>query len=396
MKLFRRISSLPARPLLALAAMAGAALAFLGLQLADDVVPSARGSVGLTSVSEWPAYQADLDSFANIVGRDEVARQVEESIGGAISTVATDGVEGTYVLDVIVEAESDAVAVAAVDELIKVGIATQAAQVEGARDKELDVLGGELDAVQSSLADLETTEEEARNEAIRLAAAIDEGDFSFEKEALYREADAIAARATQDRNATEQRLRSLSNQVQDLATGRELPADRLFVVRDAQAEQGGDAIISGPVSILVAALAAAAAAGSWLIARDRLNGPVRSAEQVERVLGLPVVAHIVGVTDVYDGVRLRQTIASIGSKERVQIIADEDVATSTEQLHATLTSAADSAEIDRSGAWIAQDNKPANASLLVIRAGVSSVDSVRRQAQLLDAGKMPLAGIILT
>ena len=382
------------------AAVLAAAIAIAAMQLVKPQPDTASIRVGLTSASVWPRYQADLESFSNIVNRGDLQASVKESIDGEILDINTETVEGIFVVEVQVSADSPAVAVAATEVLALEAIAIQAEEADGARDEELAVLSAELVNAQDTLVQLERVEEEARNAAIELAAATDEGDFSFEAEALYRSADAQAARATADRNAVEQRIRTVSNQVSDLELRAELPSDRLFVVQDATL-LSESAAISGPIPPIAAALFAAIAMGSFVVARDRLRGPVRDVDQIERIAGVPVIAMLKDGVDEYGGERLARLLRSVGPKGFVEVLPVGGTAANQESLCGALEESAglqlDVDERDERdfGKFVMAPQSATAFVVLVVETGTTTVDEVLREVRILQGSASPLAGAVL-
>lgn len=384
------------RLILIVAALA-AGLAFLMSQFVDEEQNAASVRVGLTSASVWPRYQADLESFANIVNREDIRAEVDDRVDGTILSVDTETVEGIFVVEVVVSADTTETAIDAAEHFAATGIEQHTADADGATADELAILSAELDKIDDQLVELTNTEIELREEARALASATD-GEFSFEAEALYRTADAAASRSTAERNATEQRRRSVANQVDDLLLRADLSTERLFVVQDAKALEGS-APIGGPLLLIASALAGALSAGAWIIGRDRLSGPIQTAEQVERVLGFPVVAHLVDDEDTFDGKRLIKALRSVGASGTVELVVDDEVQADPEDLCDSFHELTDEQDveddIDRLGRFVVDPLDHADAAVIVIETGSSSVASVEEQARYLEMTDVRLIGIVL-
>ncbi|NNF65232.1 MAG: hypothetical protein HKN07_13370 [Acidimicrobiia bacterium] len=374
-----------------------ALVAILALQSVERESPKASVRVGLTSASVWPRYQSDLESFSNIVNRDETRAKVRQAIDEEVLDVETEAVEGLFVVEVVVSAETEETAIAAAQEFATIGISVQAEQADGPRQQELAAIRVELDQLEVVLADLEVIESNARDEAVALAAEVNDGEYSVEREGLYRAADAAASRATADRSAAEQRYRTLNNQLSDIELRAVLPAERLFVVQDAQA-QSVPAAFKGPFPVLAAALAAALAAITWLVGRDRLRGPIRSAEHVERVLGLPVVADLVDGIDQFAGKRVEQALVSVGAKGTVEVVVDAESGLRSVDVQERLAGAAGGPADSRPGAgtFVSDPTRKPDAAVLAVETGVTTVVSAQSALRLLEMSQTRLIGVILT
>lgn len=381
--------------LILLAALAaGGATALVGFA-AQQSTAEATVRVGLTSVAEWPRFQADLESFGNIVARSETVDVVRSELGDETISVDPTFVEGLFVVEVAVQAMTESTALDAAQRFADFGISQQEEAANGAKLQELETLRGELDELEASVAMLEAEENDALAEAMELGRANDV-QYSFERDALFREASAAVSRLTRDRENAEQRIRTLQNRIDDLELEFTLPSERLFIIQDPTI-QAAPTGFDGYLPIALAAIAAALAAGAWAVAADRLHGPVRSAEQVERVLSCTVLADVAGPDGSAGAQRLNQALANVGSQGRVALTLTDDVRSSSADLSlALLDRVGQNGSPNRPLASLSDSSDAAtDPTIVVVAKGKTPMSSLQEQLRLAEIGGRRILGIVL-
>lgn len=381
--------------LILLAALAaGGATALVGLATQRNA-EEATVRVGLTSASEWPNYQADLESFGNIVVRPETIDLVRDELGDETISADLEFVEGLFVVEVVVHAMTESTALDAAQRFAGLGISQQDTAANSTKLQELETLRSELVEVEDSVAVLEAEENAARADATELARANDD-EYSFERDSLYREANTKVGQLTSERASTEQRSLTLQNRIDDLELESNLPSERLFIIQDPmhQADPTG---FDGYLPIALAAIAGALAAGAWVVAADRLHGPVRSAEQVESVLGCTVLADMTGPDGSAGASRLNQALASVESGDRIALTLTDDVRTSSADLRVAL--------LDRAGqegsptrplaSLTASSDAATDPTILVVAKGKTPMSSLKEQLRLAEIGGRTILGLVL-
>lgn len=380
-----------------LAALA-AAVATLALGLLSGTNDSqARVRVGLTSESEWPLYQSDLESFGNIARGDALLQPIRDDLGDQSLEARIDIVEGLFVSDLTVTAANDANALEAVERLTEQSISLQAQQADGGQTEDLERLKQDLAASLDRVAELEAAEEQALTAANDAAAAVD-AEYTTTRDLAFRQAASALSQARGKRNEAQTRSQELGNQVDQIEGRRDVVTKRLFVIDDPSVVEDASPL-SEPVAPILAAIAAALAAGAWAVSRDRLHGPVRSAQQLENAMGEPVLASLGGNDPKdFDGVRLNHALARLGPHEQIEVVwTAKPGKGADEQLRELLDEAAADGPtpVNELSTLVKSPTSTSAGAILVVARNRTRVDSVDERLRRLKLGGKDFLGFIL-
>lgn len=257
-------------------------------RLIDDEPSSASISAGLTTVASWPRYQSELDAFLNIATSETMIDSIR--VEGDFSSLEVDTVyvDGQFVVDLVVTAEDPDASVQAADLLARRSIEEHTRRVVAADAQELELVESELADLELEVEALAAAEQSARRSLIELGGNLD-ADYSFEGEALYREAAAATSVVEGDWLRARSRAGGLQVRADDLRLALDSPSTIIYIVDDASIESR-TAPFEGAVPAVVAGVLAGLGAIAWLISRSRLRGVVRRADALERLVSVPVIA----------------------------------------------------------------------------------------------------------
>ncbi len=381
--------------LLVAALAAGATL--LVDQLLGDATPSASVRVGLTTAAEWPRYQSELESFANIASSSDMIESVLADSAATQLSVDSSYVEGQFVIELAATADNAEQSVLTGQLLAERSIEQQTRQVIEADAAELAALTAARAEAQSELEALSAEEQETRANATALAAEVDE-EFSFEGEARYREAAAIATLAEGAHRRAQDRVASLQTRIDDVELAMELPTTELYIVRDAAVDERPNPF-EGPLPMIVAGVLGALAAVFWIAARDRTSGPVRGSAALERATRIPVMYDRSRHSSTHQE-RLAGALQRASVSEPLLLIPDRGVDEPLFQLRSELLEQQGfgSNHGDQSlGMLTTEQGYPnADAVLLAVRRGTTTIPSILQEMEYQQLYGRSVHGLVIT
>lgn len=276
--------------LIALTVLAVGGLIFIGTRTEAVGDNTAVGRVGLSTNAEWPRHSATLDAFESGVIDPARVEAVETELGTGRLVVEAAEIDGTFVVEVMVEASDADTAAAAADRLMELTIVEQGLASEAVAQAEIVAFTERIETLTIEAA---ASERELADVDRQLLAASDqlEVDFDFtvddERRALLGDRQIVEGRIED----LQMEIRSNDNQRFDREVELAGPSNELLVTTPARAATAAP-VTSTLTASIAAAVFAALIASVLAVWFDRERGPLRSAWQSEELLGVPVVAQL--------------------------------------------------------------------------------------------------------
>lgn len=397
-------------PWIAVAACLGGALAFAGQNALRSDVAEANSRVGLTTESEWPRHETNLESFVAAATAPDLVAQVGDELDIDELHAEASLIQGIFVVDLTVSAEAGADVVTATDRLVQAGIDHVTTLADGDRLLELDALTESLTAVQGELVDVASDLDRA-DRAVTEGAAILESDWRFTVQTQWDLDNAERQRLVSSRDGLLGREQQLRNAIEDRELTLLGSRDRLFVVKDPAIVEETAPLSNGLTAPLGVATAVAASVGASFLWFDRKRGLIRDTWQVEEILGLPILAVTNGDGSMQMPIsrRLVQAIAASDDVVTIGIWSANDavddqgaVMEGISTLLTPLTTASGGLRlVSLSSDDAARTAAPAgtegcDAIVSIVDQNRTTMDSLRQGQRALAVARVPLLGVVLS
>lgn len=269
------------------AAVAVGLLVFGGQRFTQTDGTTVQARAGLTDSAEWPLFNAELELFRNRV--TDPALLQELGIDDDVEIEAT-SIDQTFLVDVDVTAETEDVASDVMNKVIDSVLTSRT-------DERLETFTSRLEQATLAHDDLVSAIEADRGELERIEAELRDVSAQLDIEYAFSVDESRARLGTERRvvatriDERERDLIDAADNISDIRVEQARIGSWILVVREPFVVDNGALDLTTPVAAALATAVAAAAVALWF---DRERGKVRSAWQLERLLGIPELARLDG------------------------------------------------------------------------------------------------------